>query len=845
PHPWATARVTGGAASKLAQIHQPAQDESQVTAAPPDSRKKKGGPHGAQYDRARRLQRSYTDNPERRCCPHNSRKKSSKRVLARPHAPRRPAPCAAPMTPLKASRTYRQGSKRRKARLPCPSASLCLCVPDDSKKLLPTVAAAACLSRSNGQLSESQMTSAGNSLAALVQLHCTNNKLEFAQARGHILSAASAGIAARYDKAHMFDVQVPGERRRQSGPARQKLLESRYTKPGDKSGAGHWSALLRARAIETQCWLVAAAQAGSHNPRRHSYGHACIIDPWGKCPFLTQRVRRSVRTGSQLASRCSAHQSVFCRGESSPNPGQHQRWSGPRVRFAMLSELTPSRHRVVQLQSAGRPLAASRLPHVHIHVLPRLPGDFQPNDSVYTALEAEPKPERQIENADDIADAIGLLLSPVSIPQLHIRPSPSPRLQICQPTHIASVVVDVQKLSCCMGKFGILFNSTLASPRLHLTPPPDQAQAGVTQLNAFHECSGQGTLGEGIAGERCQGRPENVRRCRRRCFSLRVLNIQEREFRADKMRNSGHRGYLAAAVAITDDWQGTRRRGERRRAARAQVCANCAHTGTRRPTAGDAMPDASRAIHRSSSTRCNADRSAQQAAAKKFGGLARLGPGFSRVGNWAARQPHGVSQAAVPPLPKLTLHGRRRRPLSSPRRHESGPTRRVLFLVLVGCCCCLLLGRSRRREILQIGSFWQAGVSRALSDSTNRLESRQLALAQSSAAGGDEADPQTAGLAGWRAPVQGSGPPSTRVGDGRLGQRGADAGEQADGLSSMTPASQDLPSRDEAGARAAGMATARLTASKSAGRGQPERLHSLDRRGGRNSRVGRARSGGW
>jgi hypothetical protein len=39
---------------------------------------------------------------------------------------------------------------------------------------------------------------------------------------------------------------------------------------------------LRARAIENQCYVVAAAQFGQHNPKRASYGHALIIDPWGE-----------------------------------------------------------------------------------------------------------------------------------------------------------------------------------------------------------------------------------------------------------------------------------------------------------------------------------------------------------------------------------------------------------------------------------------------------------------------------------------------------------------------------------------------------------------------------------
>lgn len=51
-----------------------------------------------------------------------------------------------------------------------------------------------------------------------------------------------------------------------------------------KTGEAHWETLLRARAIETQCYVVAAAQAGLHNTdgnQRRSWGHAVAFDPWG------------------------------------------------------------------------------------------------------------------------------------------------------------------------------------------------------------------------------------------------------------------------------------------------------------------------------------------------------------------------------------------------------------------------------------------------------------------------------------------------------------------------------------------------------------------------------------
>lgn len=49
------------------------------------------------------------------------------------------------------------------------------------------------------------------------------------------------------------------------------------------TGKDHWHVLLRARAIETQCWLLAPAQWGAHDDKglRRSYGHSLIIDPWG------------------------------------------------------------------------------------------------------------------------------------------------------------------------------------------------------------------------------------------------------------------------------------------------------------------------------------------------------------------------------------------------------------------------------------------------------------------------------------------------------------------------------------------------------------------------------------
>jgi predicted amidohydrolase len=134
--------------------------------------------------------------------------------------------------------------------------------------------------------------------------------------------APTGVIVAQYDKIHMFDVDLSKS---------ETFRESQGYRPGDKavlancdfatvgmticydlrfahlfrdlaqagvqiitvpaafspvSGKAHWHALLRARAIETGCYIVAPAQTGTHNAsvgnRRQTYGHALVVDPWGR-----------------------------------------------------------------------------------------------------------------------------------------------------------------------------------------------------------------------------------------------------------------------------------------------------------------------------------------------------------------------------------------------------------------------------------------------------------------------------------------------------------------------------------------------------------------------------------
>jgi predicted amidohydrolase len=50
----------------------------------------------------------------------------------------------------------------------------------------------------------------------------------------------------------------------------------------DKTGSAHWEVLLRARAIENQCYIVASNQVGRHNDKMISYGHSMVVSPWGE-----------------------------------------------------------------------------------------------------------------------------------------------------------------------------------------------------------------------------------------------------------------------------------------------------------------------------------------------------------------------------------------------------------------------------------------------------------------------------------------------------------------------------------------------------------------------------------
>ncbi|MDR3352828.1 MAG: carbon-nitrogen hydrolase family protein [Zoogloeaceae bacterium] len=75
-----------------------------------------------------------------------------------------------------------------------------------------------------------------------------------------------------------YDIRFP-ELYRQLGRLDLILLPAAFTEP---TGRAHWQILLRARAIENQCYLLAAAQGGRHANDRLTHGHSMVIDPWGE-----------------------------------------------------------------------------------------------------------------------------------------------------------------------------------------------------------------------------------------------------------------------------------------------------------------------------------------------------------------------------------------------------------------------------------------------------------------------------------------------------------------------------------------------------------------------------------
>lgn len=88
-----------------------------------------------------------------------------------------------------------------------------------------------------------------------------------------------AGEPVRAGLSICYDLRFPELYRQLSGNGAELLcVPSAFTRP---TGEAHWETLLRARAIENTCYVIAPAQTGVHGKKRKTHGHAMIIDPWG------------------------------------------------------------------------------------------------------------------------------------------------------------------------------------------------------------------------------------------------------------------------------------------------------------------------------------------------------------------------------------------------------------------------------------------------------------------------------------------------------------------------------------------------------------------------------------
>lgn len=315
----------------------------------------------------------------------------------------------------------------------------------------------------------------------------------------HVIIDSDGNIRASYAKTHLFDLSLEGS---------VNLMESSYVKAGDKivspvptpvgrvglsicydmrfpelaltlaqqgadvltypsaftqvTGMAHWESILRCRAIETQCYVVAAAQTGKHNAKRSSYGHTMVIDPWGaviaQCSegtgvcvaeidldYLRKRRREMPVWQHRRPDLYGRVEAVGSSGSSSFSPDDSQGYEFGHVtvsasqvfyRTALtfacvnikpvlpghalvvplrpavhMSDLTPAEvtdlfmttqkvSKVVNqhfgafsstIAVQDGPDAGQTIKHVHVHILPRKPGDFSQNDDVYDALQNHDK----------------------------------------------------------------------------------------------------------------------------------------------------------------------------------------------------------------------------------------------------------------------------------------------------------------------------------------------------------------------------------------------------------------------------------------------------------------------
>ena len=102
----------------------------------------------------------------------------------------------------------------------------------------------------------------------------------FSEALSPTLPPAGGGGSIRLGLSICYDLRFPQLYRALAKEGADMIaIPAAFTVP---TGEAHWHVLLRARAIETGCFILAPAQTGEHPGGRRTYGHALIVDPWGK-----------------------------------------------------------------------------------------------------------------------------------------------------------------------------------------------------------------------------------------------------------------------------------------------------------------------------------------------------------------------------------------------------------------------------------------------------------------------------------------------------------------------------------------------------------------------------------
>ncbi|KAH6921644.1 hypothetical protein HPB50_003845 [Hyalomma asiaticum] len=270
----------------------------------------------------------------------------------------------------------------------------------------------------------------------------------------HVVINSTGDTVGTYSKVHLFDVDVGTVRSRESDyTIAGSMIPTPVATPVGK-------AMMRTRAIENQCYVVSAAQIGQHNAKRSSYGHALVVDPWGcivaQCSDvvglalaeinhdLIKKVRRLpdkdqyqfgqvTLEASQLFYKSSLSMAFVNKmpvlpghvlvapirpalrlSDLSSEEVQDLFLVVQRVQSVVEKQFGASSSTVsIQASSNDGPDAGRSINHIHVHVLPRKPGDFSHNDNVYVKLQEhdkdDKKPKRSVEEMAEEAQKLRAL----------------------------------------------------------------------------------------------------------------------------------------------------------------------------------------------------------------------------------------------------------------------------------------------------------------------------------------------------------------------------------------------------------------------------------------------------